>query len=72
MRMDHSSLMKWLSKQDCYQLQYSGGGHWKICQGGKVLATMGSTPGRDGRAIRNTVAVLRRAGIPVPRKGDPR
>lgn len=46
------------------QLQYTGSGHYKVLWQDRIVAYIPSTGGQ-GRGLRNALALIRRAGVPV-------
>jgi len=65
--MNSRELVRWL-RDNRYDLRASPSGHFKVYIDNRFTATI---PGSSShyRGMRNTIAVLRRAGISVPHRG---
>lgn len=66
--MDSRELLGWLANHN-YEIRIAGSGHYKIYVGQRAIVTIAATSG-GGRGVRNAIATLRRAGVPIPRKED--
>ena len=66
--MNSRELVRWLRDND-YDLRLSGAGHFKVYIDNRFIGTI---PGSSNhyRGMRNTLALLRRSGIPIPHRGE--
>ena len=69
--MDIKQLVRWLKDND-YEVVYGGTGHLKVFADGRQISSLPATPSGGQRSMQNAISQLRRAGVAIPRKGDPR
>lgn len=63
-RKEIAEILAELDRQG-FEVKRGGSGHWKVYDAAHLVATLPSTPS-DHRSLRNTLAVLRRAGFVWP------
>ena len=63
-RKDIAKILKALQDQG-FEVKMGGRGHWKIYGDDGLIITLPATPS-DDRGVRNTIAILRRAGFIWP------
>jgi len=63
-RKDIAKVIRELRAQG-FEVKPGRSGHWKVYKDGRLIATLPATPS-DVRGVRNTIAVLRRAGFRCP------
>lgn len=64
--MDHKDILKLIDTTKGFQRELNGSGHYTVRRHGRRITTISKSPG-DHRTAKNTISVLRRAGLPVPR-----
>lgn len=65
--MSYQELLKKIKEQG-FTLTMGGSGHWKVHRDGQYLGVLSATPCRGTRSWNNTVSLLRRWGVNIPRK----
>lgn len=66
--MDNKDLIKWL-KQNKFSLVTDGQNHYAVYwASGELAGRIANSPHGGNRSMQNTIAALRRAGVPLPRK----
>lgn len=76
--MDFKKLKQWLLKngyhitaRDSPNVKSCGGGHMQLwTRDWNKVTQWPTSPQREGPAVKNYIALLRRRGIDVPRKGE--
>lgn len=65
--MDQKEIIRLIDKQG-WARDLNGSGHYTVRdRQGRHVATISKSPHRGGRALKNTVSVLRKAGLRIPR-----
>lgn len=66
--MDNKDLVRWLKKNG-FQLIIDGKSHYAVYDdSGTRIGNFGYSPHGGKRSMQNTIADLRRKGVPIPRK----
>jgi hypothetical protein len=64
--VDQKDLIRLLDEQG-FERELNGSGHYTIRRHGRRITTISKSPGKNGRALKNALSTLRRAGLKVPR-----
>lgn len=66
--MDHKDMLRLIDTTPGFHRRATGAGHYAVYRDDRWVATIGKTPSKSNRALKNSLSQLASAGLEIPGK----